>query len=136
MLTKIKGQNFRTFVAGSPVTEAVNCQVTIQGNMEDASTKDTDNVWQQEDMTSQSWQVNVEGLDASVASLRALITRFNSDSPVSVGFDQTEGSQNRVASNADFARSGSAHLVDLSIQANNRSNANVSAQYQGTGALG
>lgn len=134
-LTKIKGQNFRVFVGGSVVTEATNCSVTISGNMEDASTKDTDNAWTTESMTSKQWQVSVDSLNATLASMRALITAFKANATVSVGFDQTEGTNNATASSASFARSGQAILNDLSIQANNRTNIQVSCQYQGSGAL-
>lgn len=134
-LTKLMGQNFRAFVGGSAVPEATSCQVTIQGDVEDASTKDTEGSWNEEQMTSKSWSVQVDDYDASLATLRALITRFNSDAKTTVGWDQTAGSQNRVAQNADFARSGQAILNDLSIQANNRQTIQVSCQYQGSGAL-
>jgi hypothetical protein len=134
---KIMGQNFRAFVGSTPaaVPEAVNCQVTISGNMEDSSTKDSENSWTEEQMVSKQWSVSVDDVDASLASLRALITRFNSDDKVTVGWDQTDGAQNRVAQNADFARSGSAILNDLSISANNRTTIQVTCQYQGSGAL-
>jgi len=137
-LTKIMGQNFRAFVGGSAVPEATNCQVTIQGNLEDSTTKDSEGGWNEEQMTSKQWSVQVDDVDASLATLRALITRFNSDSKTTVGWDQTEttaGTQNRTAANADFARSGSAILNDLSINANNRTTIQVSCQYQGSGAL-
>ena len=134
-LNKIMGQNFRAFVGGSVVTEAQNCQVTIQGNMEDGSTKDTVSAYAEEQMTSKQWSVQVDGVDASLASLRALITRFNSDSKTNVGWDQTSGTNNSVASHAPFARSGQAILNDLSIQAGNRQTIQVSCQYQGSGAL-
>ena len=134
-LTKVMGQNFRAFVGGAAVPEATSCQVTIQGDVEDASTKDTEGSWNEEQMTSKSWSVQVDDYDASLATLRALITRFNSDSKTTVGWDQTAGSQNRVAQNAAFARSGQAILNDLSIQANNRQTIQVSCQYQGSGAL-
>lgn len=134
-LTKLMGQNFRAFVGGSAVPEATSCQVTIQGDVEDASTKDTEGSWNEEQMTSKSWSVQVDDYDASLATLRALITRFNSDAKTTVGWDQTAGSQNRVAQNAAFARSGQAILTDLSIQANNRQTIQVSCQYQGSAAL-
>lgn len=134
-LNKVMGQNFRAFVAGAAVTEATNCQVTVQGNVEDGSTKDTTGGWNEEQMTSKQWSVQVDSYDASLATLRALITRFNSDSKTTVGWDQTSGAQNRVAQNADFARSGQAILNDLSIQANNRQTIQVTCQYQGSGAL-
>lgn len=134
---KIMGQNFRAFVGSTPaaVPEATNCQVTISGNMEDSSTKDSENSWTEEQMVSKQWSVSVDDVDASLASLRALITRFNSDDKVTIGWDQTDGAQNRVAQNADFARSGSAILNDLSISANNRTTIQVTCQYQGSGAL-
>ena len=134
---KIMGQNFRAFVGSTPaaVPEATNCQVTISGNMEDSSTKDSENSWTEEQMVSKQWSVSVDDVDASLASLRALITRFNSDDKVTVGWDQTAGAQNRVAQNAYFARSGSAILNDLSISANNRTTISVTCQYQGSGAL-
>jgi hypothetical protein len=134
---KIMGQNFRAFVGSTPaaVPEATNCQVTISGNMEDSSTKDSENSWTEEQMVSKQWSVSVDDVDASLASLRALITRFNSDAKTTVGWDQTAGSQNRVAQHAAFARSGQAILNDLSIQAGNRQTIQVSCQYQGSGAL-
>ena len=134
-LTKIMGQNFRAFVGGAAVTEATNCQVTIQGNVEDGSTKDSVSGYNEETMTSKQWSVQVDNVDASLANLRALITRFNSDAKTTVGWDQTSGAQNRVAQHATFARSGSAILNDLSIQAGNRQIIQVSCQYQGSGAL-
>ena len=134
-LTKIMGQHFRVFVAGAAVPEAVNCTVTINGSMEDQTTKDTVGSYAEEQMTAKDWNVSVDNIDASLANLRTLITRFNSDSKVSVGWDQTAGKQNRVAQNAPFAKSGQAILNDLSIQANNRTNIQVTCQYQGSGAL-
>ena len=129
------GQNFRVFVGGSAVPEATNCQVTIQGNLEDATTKDSTGGWNEEQMTSKQWSVQVDDVDASLATLRALITRFNSDSKTSVGWDQTAGAQNREAQTAAFARSGQAILNDLSINANNLTTIQFTCQYQGSGSL-
>ena len=134
-LTKVMGQNFRVFVGSAAVPEATNCQVTIQGNLEDATTKDSTGGWNEEQMTSKQWSVQVDDVDASLATLRVLITRFNSDLKTTVGWDQTAGSQNREAQNAAFARSGQAILNDLSINANNRTTIQVTCQYQGSGAL-
>ena len=134
-LNKVMGQNFRAFVGGSAVPEATNCSVTVQGNVEDASTKDSTGGWNEEQMTSKSWSAQVDNVDASLSNLRALITRFNSDAKTSVGWDQTAGAQNRTAQNAAFARSGQAILNDLSIQADDRQTISVSCQYQGSGAL-
>jgi hypothetical protein len=131
------GQNFRAFVGSTPaaVSEAVNCQVTISGNMEDSSTKDSESSWTEEQMVSKQWSVSVDNVDSTLASLRALITQFNSDEKTTVGWDRTSGAQNRVAQNENFARSGDAILNDISIQANNRSTIAITCQYQGSGAL-
>ena len=137
-LTKIKGQNFRVFISGSAVPEATNCSVQMTGNMEDASTKDTEGDYTSESMVSKSWQVQVDSYEATASALKALLTRFNGGAAVSVGFDQTEttpGTQNRTAAEADFARTGQALLTDVSIVANNRATVTISTTYQGSGAL-
>ena len=134
-LTKIMGQNFRVFVGTAVVTEAVSCDVTIQGNMEDASTKDDSSSYTKEQMTSKQWNVQVSQYQAQYDYLRTLITRFNSDSKISVGWDQTTGAGNQNPANAAFARSGQAILSDLTITANNRATVEVSCQYQGSGAI-
>ena len=141
-LVKLLGQNFRAFVGGLAaayaIVEETNMSAQISGNMEDATTKDTENLWTEEDMTSKQWQIQVDSLEATAARLKAIITQFNADSAVSVGFDQTStaaGGQNRTPTNAPFARSGQAHLIDDSILAPNRQNIQVSLTYQGTGAL-
>lgn len=134
-LNKIMGQNFRVFVGTDPVAEATSCQITIQGNVENGSTKDTTGGYNEDQMTSKQWSVQVDGVDASLSNLRALITRFNSDVKSRIGFDQTAGAMNRVAQSAAFARYGEAILNDLSIATPNRANITVSCQYQGSGAL-
>lgn len=138
-LIKIMGQNFRAFVGSNAVPEATNCQVTIQGNMEDTTTKDSEGAWTEEQMTSKQWSVQVDDVDASYTTLRALITRFNSDSKTTVGFNRTAttaGTQNRQpVVSSEMSRSGQAILNDLSIQANNRQTIQITCQYQGSGAL-
>lgn len=137
-LNKLKGQNFRAFVGGNAVPEASNCQVSITGNMEDAKTKDSEGSFGQEQMVSRSWSVQVDSYEATAASLIAVIQQFVSDNKVTVGWDETKvvaGSQNRTPNNAAFARSGQAILNDFTIQANNRTNIQVTRQYMGSGAL-
>ena len=122
-------------MSGAAIPESTNCSVSETGSMEDSTTKDTVGSYSQEQMTSKDWNVSVDSLDASLATLRALISAFNSDSKIPVGWDQTAGAQNRVAQNAAFARSGQAILNDLSIQSNNRTNIQTTLQFQGSGAL-
>ena len=137
-LNKLKGQNFRTFVGFNAVPEASSCQVTISGNMEDSKTKDSEGSFGMEQMTSRSWSVQVDSYEATADSLTNVIKQFISDQKVTVGWDETAttaGTQNRTPNNAAFARSGQAILNDFTIQANNRTNIQVTRQYMGSGAL-
>jgi len=134
-MSKIKGQNFRLLVAGAAVPEETNVSITIQGNTDDSSTKDSAGFYSQETVVSTSWQAQVDTYDAEPASIQALVTTFNAAQPVTVGWDQTAGAQNRVAQNAAFSRSGSALLTDITFTFNDRATVSVSSQYQGTGAL-
>ncbi len=142
-VTRLKGQNFRAFSGStssnmSAFPEETNISVTISGNMEDSTTKDSEGGWTEEQMTSKQWSVQVDHVDASVASLRALLTMFNSDDKQYVGWDQTtttEGGQNRTPAGNAIARSGQAIVSDISIQANNRQTIQTSVQFQGSGAL-
>ena len=137
-LNKLKGQNFRTFVADNPVPEASSCQVSITGNMESSKTKDSEGSFEQEQMTSRSWSVQVDSYEATADSLINIIMQFISDEKVAVGWDETKvgvTSQNRIPNNAAFARSGQAILNDFTIQANNRTNIQVTRQYMGSGAF-
>lgn len=134
-MSKIKGQNFRLLVVGAAVPEETNVSITIQGNTDDSSTKDSAGFYSQETVVSTSWQAQVDTYDAEPASIQALVTTFNAAQPVTVGWDQTAGAQNRVAQNAAFSRSGSALLTDVTFTFNDRATVSVSSQYQGTGAL-
>lgn len=134
-MSKIKGQNFRLLVSGAAVPEETNVSITIQGNTDDSSTKDSAGFYSQETVVSTSWQAQVDTYDAEPASIQALVTTFNAAQPVTVGWDQTAGAQNRVAQNAAFSRSGSALLTDVTFTFNDRATVSVSSQYQGTGAL-
>ena len=135
MIKKIMGQNFRVFDAGTVVQGETSCQVTIQGNMEDESNKDTASGYTKEAMTSKQWSAQTESNDVTLASLRAYITAFNSDTKRTIGWDVTTGDNNATAANASLARSGQAILNDFSLQANNRQLCRLTLQFQGSGQL-
>ena len=133
------GQHFRVFEkVGSTMTAVAgetNCQITIQGNTEDESNKDTVSSYAKESIVSKSWSVQTDTNDVTLAGLRAYITAFNSDDLKTVGWDQAAGANNSVAQNADLARSGKAHITDVSLQANNRTTCQLTIQFTGSGAL-
>lgn len=134
-MSKIKGQNFRLLLDGSAVPEETNVSITITGNAEDASTKDTEGYYTKEDIVSTAWSAQVDSYQAEASQLRTILTTFNAAEPVGIGWDQTGGSLNRVAQNANFKRSGQALLNDVTMQFDDRATVTTTLQFQGTGAL-
>lgn len=134
-MSKIKGQNFRLLQGGAAIPEATNCSITLQGNTESTSTKDTEGFYSQDTVVSKQWSAQVDTYQSDTAALRAIISTFIAAQAVPVGWDQTAGAQNRVAQNANFKRSGNAILSDFTMTFNDRETVAVSLQFQGSGAL-
>ncbi len=134
-MSKIKGQNFRLLQNGNAIPEATNCSITLQGNTEDTSTKDTEGFFTQETVVSNQWNAQVDTYQSDTSALRSIISLFIAAQPIPVGWDQTAGAQNRVKQNANFTRSGNALLNDFTMNFNDRETVAVTLQFQGTGAL-
>lgn len=134
-MSKIKGQNFRLLQNAAAIPEATNCSITLQGNAEDSSTKDTEGLFTQETIVSNQWSAQVDTYQSETSALRTIITTFVAAQAVPVGWDQTGGAMNRVAQNANFKRSGNAILNDFTMTFNNRETVQLSLQFQGTGGL-
>jgi hypothetical protein len=134
-MSKIKGQNFRFLQSAAAIPEATNCSITLQGNTEDTSTKDTEGLFTQETIVSTQWSAQVDTYQSDTAALRSIISTFIAAQPVPVGWDQTAGAQNRVAQNANFKRNGNAIMNDFTMNFNDRETVALSLQFQGTGAL-
>ena len=134
-MSKIKGQNFRLLQNAAAIPEATNCSITLQGNTEDTSTKDTEGLFTEETIVSNQWSAQVDTYQSDTAALRSIISMFVAAQAVPVGWDQTGGAQNRVAQNANFKRSGQALLNDFTMNFNDRETVALSLQFQGTGGL-
>ena len=134
-MSKIKGQNSRLLQNAAATPEATNGSITLQGNTEDTSTKDTEGLFTQETIVSNQWSAQVDTYQSDTAALRSIISTFIAAQAVPVGWDQTAGTQNRVKQNANFKRSGNAILNDFTMNFNDRETVAVSLQFQGTGAL-
>lgn len=136
-MSKIKGQHFR-LLSGSPLVafpEATNASITLTGNSEDTTTKDTEGLYSQNTVVSTAWNAQVDTYQGAASQLRAIITMFNAAEPIPVGWDQTAGSMNRERQNANFARGGNALLNDFNMVFNDRETVQTSLQFQGTGQL-
>ena len=137
----IKGQNLRVMVGGKCVAMATSCQFHIATQLEDASTKDSEGDWQEQDVTGLSWDAQTESLvtledNGTNGELpQDILSLMISKTKVTLTFDQTAGANNRVGQNSVIKKSGYAFISDVQITAANRQNSTMTVQFQGTGPL-
>ena len=120
---------------------AVDATFHVSATLEDSSTKDSTGDWQEQEVTGLSWDASTNSLvtltdNGSNGELpQDLLSLIINKTAVTLTFDQTAGTNNRIGQNSAIKRSGTAYLTDLSIQAANRQNSQLSCQFQGTGPL-
>ena len=128
-------------VGGKCIAMATSCTFHISAQVESASTKDDANDFEVNEVTGLSWDASTDSLvtltDNGVngelpTDLMSLIIN---KTKVTLTFDQTSGTNNRVAQNAAIKRSGDAYLTDYSLSAPNRQNSALTCQFTGTGPL-
>lgn len=136
-MATLKGQNFRILQQVGDefkcIGMATNCTVTLNGNTEDASTKDDVGNAAKPTVISKSWQVSVESME--VADAAAILTAIKSLQPFTLVWDETNTTDNQAPLAAAFARQGLAYLSDVSFSFNDRENSTKSLQFTGSGAL-
>ena len=136
-----KGQNLRIMVGGKCIAMATSCQLHISAQMEDSSTKDDAGNWQTQEVVGLSWDVQTDSLitlvdNGSNGELPTdLLSLIISQTKVTLTFDQTAGTNNRVGQNAAIKRTGYAYLTDYNLVAQNRTAAKLTCQFQGDGPL-
>ena len=137
----IKGQNLRVMVGGKCVAQATSCQVHLALQLEDSSTKDSTGDFQEQDPVGKSWDISSDSLVALTdngtngETTIDLLDLILNATKVTLTFDQTASTNNRVGQNSAIKMTGQAYLTDLNITAANRANSTQTAQFQGTGAL-
>lgn len=140
----IKGQNLRVFVGDKCVAFATSCLLHVSANLEDTSTKDSTGSWDEQEIVGKSWSMSVDalynagGTDTTGLNAQEMLDLLLAGQQVQVRFCVTGGSQNRqslteTSSMAEY--DGSAWINDLSVTAENKSNASYSASLTGNGAL-
>ena len=92
-------------------------------------------MYAQDVVVSTSWSAQVDTQQSNTAALQELIGLFAAANKLPIGWDQTEGANNRTKVNATFKRSGMALLNDFTMNFNDREVVTISLQFQGTGAL-
>jgi len=140
-MATIKGQNLRVMAGGKCIAMATSCTFHVAAQMEDSSTKDDTGNWQSQEVTGLSWDASTDSLvtltdNGSNGELpQDIFTAMIAMTPVTLTFDTTSGTNNRVAQNGALKKSGQAYISDISITAANRANSTMTVQFQGNGAL-
>ena len=137
----IKGQNLRVMVGGKCIAMATSCQIHIGTQLEDASTKDSAGDWQEQEVTGLNWDATTDSLvtledNGTNGELpQDLMSLIINKTLVTLTFDQTAGTNNRVGQDSAIKKSGKAWISDVQITAANRQNSTMTVQFQGTGPL-
>lgn len=137
-MSRVKGKNFRMFIDGTAVPEETNVSITLNGNSESTTDKDTEGLFTKDDIVSTSWNAQVDSYQAEPDQIRNILTMFKAAQPLPVSWDETTGtpgSKNRIAKISALRRSGMALLNDFNFEFNDRESVNTSLQFMGTGAL-
>jgi predicted secreted protein len=120
---------------------ATSCTFHVSAQLEDSSTKDSVGDWQEQEVTGLSWDAQTDSLvtledNGTNGELpQDLLGLIISKTKVTITFDQTAGTNNRVAQNSAIKRTGEAYVTDVTITAQNRQNSTFSAKLTGTGPL-
>ena len=137
----IKGQNLRVMVGGKCIAMATSCQIHVGTQLEDSSTKDSTGDWQEQEVTGLNWDVTTDSLvtledNGTNGELpQDLMSLIINKTQVTLSFDQTAGTNNRVGQNSVIKRSGTAYLTDYNLTAPNRQNSTLNCKFTGTGPL-
>lgn len=135
----LKGQNFRILIYDSTATKykvvgmSSGCSVSLNGNTDDANTKDDVAMASKPVVISKGWTVSVDSLNVSDAG--SILTAIKGLTPFTLMWDETSTTDNQTAEGAGFARSGQAYLSDVTFNWNDRENATKSLKFTGSGPL-
>ena len=143
-MANIKGENLRVLLGDDDqhlacVAASTSCQIHLQLQVEEDTTKDTDNDWIIQEPVGINWDAQVDAL----VVVDSQETGITADS-LQVGrvyrlrFAQTAGAageQNRDAIENAMQLTGNAILSDLQLTAQNQDEAVYTAQFTGQGDL-
>ena len=128
-------------VGGKCIAMATSCTFHVSAQLEDTSTKDSTGDWQEQEVVGLSWDASTESLvtltdNGTNGELpQDLLSLIINKTLVTLSWDTTAGTNNRVGQNSVIKRSGTAYLTDYNLTAANRTNAQLNCKFTGTGAL-
>ena len=147
-MATIKGQNLRILISDTVsgtkkcVAASTSCTCHLAAQVEDSSTKDSENAWAENEVVGFNWDISVDALVTLDPDSEDTDARRVDDLVVGntyfVTFAQTQGEageMNRDAVSNALQLTGKAILSDLSIIAANRQNSTFTASFTGTGEL-
>lgn len=140
-MDKIKGQNLRIKLGGKYVAMSTSCTLHISANLEESSTKDSTNGWQENEVTGMNWDISVDALyavgdeDTTGVGGEDALDLILAQQEVEIEFERTNGAQNRVPVDGAKVYTGKAFVNDISIQAQNRQNTTYTLQATGNGEI-
>ena len=113
----IKGQNLRIMVGGKCIAMATSCQIHISAQMESSATKDSVGDFDEQEVTGLSWDASTDSLVTLVDNGQNgelptdLMSLILNKTLVTLTFDQTAGTNNRIGQDSAIKRSGQAYLT-------------------------
>ena len=133
-MTTLKGQNFRILTVGDDgklrvVGMSTSCTITLTNNTEDATHKDVVGNATRQQVTSQTWSVQVESLD--VTDTAAMLTAAKTFKKFTLMWDETINTNNQTALKNHLGRKGQAYLNDATFTFDDRTNATKQLQFTG-----
>lgn len=135
----LKGQNFRILTYDTTASKykvvgmSTGCTVTLNGNTEDANTKDDVAMAAKPTVISKSWSVSVESLN--VADATSILTAIKGLTSFTLMWDETSTTDNQTPEEEGYSRYGTAYMNDVTFNWNDRENATKSLQFTGSGPL-
>ena len=120
-MATIKGQNLRVFVSSRAIIAALDCQLQLQLNVTQYSTKDDEGGWTKNEAVSLQWSVTANAAVTDTTELGAIGVAELSDligQTVQVQLATASGDKNRES--GDTMMAGDAIVSDIQYTAQNR----------------
>ena len=120
-MATVKGQNLRVFVGSRAIIAALDCQLQLQLNVTQYSTKDDEGGWTKNEAVSLQWSVTANAAVTDTTELGAIGVAELSDligQTVQVRLATASGDKNRES--GDTMMAGDAIVSDIQYTAQNR----------------
>ena len=120
-MATVRGQNLRVFVGSRAIIAALDCQLQLQLNVTQYSTKDDEGGWTKNEAVSLQWSVTANAAVTDTTELGAIGVAELSDligQTVQVQLATASGDKNRES--GDTMMAGDAIVSDIQYTAQNR----------------